>query len=91
MGSAITLEHLKALRNALPADGTIIMVLDGDTAGVRAVERACQSVFLDFESEERTSAVNIKVASLPPSVKDPADYVLVSVCIGFSGHATLET
>ena len=78
MGSAVTIEHIRALRNALPPDGTIIMVLDGDKAGIRAIEKACTGVFIDIESEQRTTSPNIKVAALPSPFKDPADYVLVS-------------
>ena len=65
MGTALTQEHLRALRNALPSEGTVVLVLDGDSAGVRAAERACRDVLLALEADERMSGLLVKVAELP--------------------------
>ena len=82
MGTALTADHLRSLRNALPPhDGAVVLVLDGDAAGVRAAERACKDVLVALEAEERFSGVQVKVAELPRggagAPKDPADFVLV--------------
>lgn len=83
MGTALTADHLRSLRNALPPhDGAVVLVLDGDAAGVRAAERACKDVLVALEGEERFSGVQVKVAELPRvnnanGPKDPADFVLV--------------
>lgn len=88
MGTALTADHLRNLRNALPpAEGAVILVLDGDAAGVRAAERACKDVLLALEGEERMGGVQVKVAELPRGEgqpKDPADFVLVRGWVGWS-------
>ena len=78
MGTAVTIEQVKALRNALPADGRVIIALDSDEAGVKAVERACTGVLIAVDSDEKTAGLSINIASLPGDAKDPADFLLVS-------------
>lgn len=81
MGTALTADHLRSLRNALPPqDGAVVLVLDSDAAGVRAAERVCKDVLVALEGEERFGGVQVKVAELPRGEggpKDPADFVLV--------------
>lgn len=86
MGTALTADHLRSLRNALPSSegGAVVLVLDGDAAGVRAAERACREVLVALEGEERMGGVQVKVAELPRGEgrpKDPADFVLVRACV----------
>jgi DNA primase len=50
MGTAVTVEHIRLLRNALPEAGTIVLCLDGDEPGQRAMERACREVRTLFSS-----------------------------------------
>ncbi len=78
MGTAVTVDQIKALRNALPStDGTIVLVLDSDPAGRRAAERACREVLLPLETQGRLEGLRVKVAELPEGTpaKDPADVV----------------
>lgn len=97
MGTALTADHLRSLRNALPPhDGAVVLVLDGDAAGVRAAERACKDVLVALEGEERFSSVQVKVAELPRGnnananvPKDPADFVLVRGLSGWLSNGVI--
>jgi DNA primase len=81
MGTALSVDHLRSLRNALPpAEGAVVLVLDGDAAGVRATERVCKDVLVVLEGEERMAGIQVTVAQLPRGEgqpKDPADFVMV--------------
>jgi DNA primase len=59
-GTAVTKEHLGLLSRST---ASVVLAFDGDSAGLRAVERATD--LLDFD-------VGIRVATLPDG-KDPAD------------------
>jgi DNA primase len=47
--------------------------MDNDEAGVSAIERLCGGALLEKIAE--TSVVEIKAASLPTGIKDPADFI----------------
>lgn len=78
MGTALTHEHMKQLRHSLGDSGTIVVCLDGDAAGLRAVERACREVFLALDADKRYGGITVKIAALPAPFKDPADFCMVS-------------
>ena len=73
MGTALTIEQLKMSAATLGNRGRIILCLDNDEAGINAVERLCASSGI-WEFLEG-SGVEIKVASLPPGIKDPAEFI----------------
>ena len=86
MGTALTAEQLReAARIAGSPGGRVVLCLDGDAAGQAATERLCEARLLDRlegegDGEEEGDGrgrgdVDVLVASLPPDVNDPADFV----------------
>lgn len=53
--------------------GRIVLCLDGDEAGLNAIERLCTGSLLSKTAE--TYVVEILVATLPDGVKDPGEYI----------------
>jgi DNA primase len=53
--------------------GRIVICLDSDNAGINAVERLCSGTILS--SVTSRYPVEIRIASLPEGLKDPADYL----------------
>jgi len=76
MGTALPMEQLKiAAEMGNVPGGRIILCMDGDDAGVNAVERLCSSNILSKVPELNRN--ELYVASLPDdiNVKDPSDFV----------------
>jgi DNA primase catalytic core len=73
MGTALTIEQLdKAAKAAGTMGGRVIICLDNDDAGINAVERLCNSLFLAKTCEKHV--VEVVVATLPDGIKDPGEY-----------------
>ena len=73
MGTALTMEQLdKVAKVAGSMGGRIILCFDNDDAGIAAVERLCSSLILAKICEKHV--VEIAVATLPDSIKDPGEY-----------------
>lgn len=53
--------------------GHIVLCLDNDAAGLTAVERLCSGMVLHDLTER--FPINVRVASLPPGIKDPAEFI----------------
>lgn len=51
----------------------VVLCLDNDDAGVAAAERVCSNGML--ASVEEKSVTEIRIASLPDGIKDPADFI----------------
>jgi len=76
MGTALTPEQFAELARAAGQDGTVVMALDADRAGLDAMLRAARA------AEEKR--VELMVVELPEG-KDPADLVLEGGAAAFSG------
>jgi hypothetical protein len=55
--------------------GKLVLCLDNDDAGVAAIERLCCGQRPILLATEESTHVEVYVAGLPTSVKDPAEYV----------------
>jgi DNA primase len=53
--------------------GRIVLCLDNDDAGIAAMERVCGSMMLSSIAEQYI--VDIRVATLPKNIKDPAEFI----------------
>ena len=76
MGTALPMEQLKiAAEMGNVPGGRIILCMDGDDAGINAVERLCSSNILSKVPELNRN--ELYVATLPDdiNVKDPSDFV----------------
>lgn len=74
MGTALTSKQLDvAAKIAGTRNGRIVLCMDNDNAGINAVERLCSGNILS-ETTDRFP-IEIRIASLPPGIKDPADYL----------------
>jgi DNA primase len=74
MGTALTSEQLgAAAKTAGARGGRVILCLDSDDAGIAAVERLCSGSILSSVGEQYI--VEIRIASLPENVKDPAEFI----------------
>lgn len=93
MGTALTMEHLKLLRNALPGDGKgeIVINLDGDSAGVEAVERACREVFLLTEGEGGGSSSSTSTTTSSSYRQEGCGYNSPSLSVSSSSSAGAST
>jgi DNA primase catalytic core len=76
MGTALTLQQLSvAAKTARKLGGRIVLCMDNDDAGVAAVDRLCTGQTPILYSATEETSIEIYVASLPGTVKDPADYL----------------
>lgn len=74
MGTALTSEQLgAAAKTAGARGGRVILCLDSDDAGITAVERVCSGSIISSVAEQYL--VEIRIASLPENVKDPAEFL----------------
>jgi DNA primase len=74
MGTALTSEQLgAAAKTAGARGGRVILCLDNDDAGITAIERVCSGSTISSVTEQY--AVEIRIASLPKNVKDPAEFL----------------
>jgi DNA primase len=74
MGTALTSEQVgAAAKTAGARGGRVIICLDNDDAGITAVERICSGSILSSVAQQYV--VEIRIASLPKNVKDPAEYL----------------
>jgi DNA primase len=74
MGTALTSEQLgAAAKTAGARGGRVILCLDNDDAGIAAVERVCSGSIISSVAEQYI--VEIRIASLPENVKDPAEFL----------------
>ena len=55
------------------------MNLDGDEAGLKAMERTCRDILLPLEStnDPRIASYDIRIATFPPGYKDADEFVKV--------------
>ena len=76
MGTALPLEQLKiAAEMGNVPGGRIILCMDGDDAGVNAVERLCSSNILSKVPELNRNELYVATLSDGINVKDPSDFV----------------
>jgi DNA primase catalytic core len=74
MGTAFSKEQLLAATKVVNRRGRIVLCLDNDAAGISTMERLCQNGVLNDVSKAYPT-VEIRVASLPSTAKDPGDAV----------------
>ncbi|KAL3933272.1 MAG: hypothetical protein SGBAC_010474 [Bacillariaceae sp.] len=74
MGTSLTVKQLNAV-SALAGrkNGHVVLCLDNDDAGLTAIERLCSGRILHDLTERYP--LEIRVASLPVGIKDPAEFV----------------
>ncbi|KAG7363029.1 DNA primase [Nitzschia inconspicua] len=77
MGTAISLEQLESATGSARKIGVgrVVLCLDNDDAGIAAVERLCSGQRPILLSATENSNVEVHVAQLPASVKDPAEFL----------------
>lgn len=59
--------------------GTVILNLDGDEAGLAAMERSCLDIFVPLENvaDPRIASYDIRIATFPSGYKDADDFLKV--------------
>ncbi len=72
LGTALTQQHVRMLRNMRPK--RIVYLFDGDSAGQRAADRATEFIDVGMTPEAGSDYVEFQVAVLPDDL-DPADFV----------------
>lgn len=72
MGTSVSVKQLEAAYDLLedPIDGKVIINFDADDAGIAAAERLCDSVIPESEC-----AHVVYIATLPPDIKDPDEFL----------------
>jgi len=79
MGTSLSLEQMTLMASILQKHNLsgktskLILCLDNDSAGIRAVARLCQGNIL--HDLDQAFSVSINVATLPEGIKDPSDYI----------------
>ena len=72
LGTALTLRHIKLLSRY--ASQKIIYLFDGDEAGQRAAERACEFIDYQMTPEAGESRCDLHAATIPEKM-DPAEFI----------------
>jgi DNA primase len=72
LGTALTLRHIKLLSRY--ASQKIIYLFDGDEAGQRAAERACEFIDYQMTPEAGESRCDLHAATIPERM-DPAEFI----------------
>ncbi|MDO4850372.1 MAG: DNA primase [Actinomycetota bacterium] len=72
LGTALTQQHVRMLRNMRPK--RIVYLFDGDSAGQKAADRATEFIDVGMTPEAGSDYVEFQVAVLPDDL-DPADFV----------------
>jgi len=76
MGTALSQEQLLAAASiARDIGGRVVLCLDNDVAGIAAITRLCTGSVPILLSVIKQSKVEIFVAKIPESVKDPAEFL----------------
>mmetsp|Transcript_1046 Transcript_1046/g.2048 ORF Transcript_1046/g.2048 Transcript_1046/m.2048 type:complete len:1254 (+) Transcript_1046:1-3762(+) len=74
MGTSLTAKQLNAVAAlAGRKNGHVVLCLDNDDAGLTAIERLCSARTLHDLTERYP--LEIRVASLPAGIKDPAEFI----------------
>lgn len=57
----------------------MILNLDGDEAGLKAMQKSCLDIFVPLESalDPRIASYDIRIATFPPGLKDADDFLKV--------------
>ena len=77
MGAALTSMQLRSAMDAVGGHGCIVLCLDNDDAGIAATERICNGKAIwDLIADNK--GLQIKIASLPNGVKDPAEFIEIN-------------
>ncbi|CBJ33512.1 DNA primase [Ectocarpus siliculosus] len=76
LGTAITIDQLQLCARYTKSK-RVILCMDGDAAGRRAVERLCESPASSGLDSLSEAGVSVSVATIPedPGCKDPADFL----------------
>ena len=75
LGTALTLRHIKLLGRY--ANQKIVYLFDGDEAGQRAAERACEFIDYQMTPEAGQSRCDLHAATIPNN-QDPAEFIAKS-------------